>query len=150
MTIDCMSSEESSTEHEDTAKTDGETAAVRSNRGILLTTRPPPWRSGRLERLYDLLDSTAAQLPHSSAQRPRGMGKKARVRGPPREPRGGSGGIFFPPKGVRPWMVAKHWKRDAKKVNPLLEDLLKSLVIQEDEGDNSFEWELLGASSDDE
>jgi hypothetical protein len=143
--IGCISSDES-----EEAETDAFTATTAAK--PVLVSHPPPWRSKRLERFYALLDEASALRPESTANRPRGVERRARKRGPAKT---GTGrqvqGLVLPPKGVASWMISKHWRRKATETLKHTRKLLPQL-IQEDQASN-FDWDefdLLGSESEED
>lgn len=103
-----------------------------------LRTRGYLWRSTRLLRFYEALDNEA--YSERANQPRRGLGRKGRTAGPPKE------GRHLPPKGVASWMVSKRWV----SANLDIRDELTQL-IQDPAG---YDWNQplnqLGLESDDE
>lgn len=102
--MECMSSEESADEDEDT-----------------LYVRCPPWRSARLQNFYDSVDEMGKALAGTK----RGTIRKTRLRGPPKD------GLVLPPKGTASWMVSKNWVMRTQREHPSLPILLNGLVVDE-------------------
>ncbi|KAH7887617.1 hypothetical protein F5I97DRAFT_1861597 [Phlebopus sp. FC_14] len=129
--MECMSSEESEFEEDHD----------NGSRSMFLRTRGLPWRSLRLQRLFDILDKEDRQ---DNAQKPRrGVGRKERYVGPPKE------GLLLPPKGVASWMVSKRWlnvmRTSHVEVVGMLEDIVTDPV--------GFDWtqfHALGEESEDD
>lgn len=109
--IECMSSEESEVE-EDTAT---------GTRTTFFRIRGFPWRSLRLQRLFDALDE---EDKADNTQRPRrGVGRRERVPGPAKE------GILVPPQGVASWMISKRWMRMMEGSHSEVAGMLKEVVV---------------------
>ncbi|KAG5341929.1 hypothetical protein C0989_006772 [Termitomyces sp. Mn162] len=124
--IECMSSDDS----------DDDGSGSRSL-GILYT-RGHQWRSSRLKRFYDILDEEEKQDKY--LQPKRGMGKKERCVGPPKD-------FALPPEGVGTWMISKHWIKASQTKYPDLLTVLSKRV----EDSPGFDWEgfdVLGEESD--
>lgn len=112
--IECMSSEESDVDDENT---------------MFLRTHGYAWRSTRLLRLYYTLDQE--EISEKSSRPRRGIGKKDRVPGSPKED------SLLPPKDVQTWMISKRWLRATLRTHPDLLQHIDSLLIKEGAG---FDW----------
>ncbi|KAF8631538.1 hypothetical protein AX15_002294 [Amanita polypyramis BW_CC] len=127
--LDCMSSEES----------EDETGSSKPN-GVL-RTRGYPWRSRRLMQFYCTLDDE--ERADKNTKPKRGIGKRDRVIGPPKE------GFHLPPKGAATWMISRKWISTAQREQSDLSEMLSKLVIDPP----GFDWEqfdALGQESGDE
>lgn len=126
-----MSSEESEVEEDPAA----------GSRATSLRIRRLPWRSTRLQRFFDILDE---EDKAESSQKPRrGVGRKERSQGPPKE------GVLHPPKGVATWMISKRWISEMQASHLEVLNSLKDIV----EDPVGFEWSqfhALGEESEDE
>jgi hypothetical protein len=126
--MECMSSEESDVE-QDPSRTPS----------LLLRTHGYAWRSTRLLRFYHILDEE--EQNDKSSKPKRGVGKKERFVGPPKE------AFHLPPKGVATWMISRRWIHSAQVKHPDLHEVLKNLVIDPE----GFDWnrfDLLGHESE--
>jgi hypothetical protein len=126
---ECMSSEESDCDDDD------------NHSSGRLRTRGLPWRSSRLKRFYGTLDEE--EWLDKSTKPKRGVGKKERYAGPPKE------GLCMPPKGVASWMISKRWIKQQSASHPDLVDVLKNIVEDPPEDDLS-QVGVLGEESGDE
>ncbi|KAG5653037.1 hypothetical protein H0H81_002659 [Sphagnurus paluster] len=125
--LDCMSSEDS----------EDETTGTRSSG--LLRTRGYSWRSRRLKRFYGILDDEERTEKYLMPKR--GVGKKERCTGPPKE------GFHLPPKGVATWMISRQWIQAHQMQNSRLHETLAKLI----EDPVGFDWnhfDLLGEESE--
>lgn len=126
-----MSSEESEVEED----------AVAGSRTSLLRIRRLSWRSTRLQRFFDILDE---EDKADSSQKPRrGVGRKERSHGPPKE------GVFLPPEGVATWMISKRWISEMQVSNLEVLSGLKDIALDP----AGFDWSqfhALGEESEDE
>jgi hypothetical protein len=121
--VECMSSEESDS----------------GGNENLLHTHGYLWRSRRLLRFYGTLDEENRTDPKPK----RGLGKKGRVVGAPRE------GFHLPPKGVSSWMISKRWIKESMATYPELLNTLSSIV--DDSGVLDWkQFQYLGEDSDTE
>ncbi|KAF6762738.1 hypothetical protein DFP72DRAFT_876790 [Ephemerocybe angulata] len=118
LSIECVSSEES----------DFEEQGGRSTNTLL--TRGYAWRSSRLLRFYYMLDQE--ELSDKSTKPKRGVGKRNRICGPPKE------GDLLPPKGVATWMISRRWLKVNRVVYPDLPQALDSIVVDTPQGDNNW------------
>ncbi|KAK2466118.1 hypothetical protein APHAL10511_001760 [Amanita phalloides] len=129
--LDCMSSEESEDESgNESSKTNGP-----------LRTRGYAWRSTRLIQFYCILDDE--ERVEKSAKPKRGIGKRDRCTGPPKD------GFHLPPKGVATWMVSRKWIGAAQRGLPDLPETLSKLIVDPP----GFDWEhfeALGMESGEE
>ncbi len=110
----------------------------------VLRVRGLPWRSTRLLRFFATLDEE--DKVDKSTKPKRGLGRKERCLGPPKE------GFFMPPKGVASWMVSRRWVRDmvTSGIRPQLENELRKVVGNHAE---ILDWRIfhvLGADSEEE
>jgi hypothetical protein len=117
--LDCLSSEES----------DQEQSSSRSpnSRSTKLTVHPLPWRSKRLVAFFAMLD--ARHDVHIKDLPKRGVGRRARVDGQPRD------AGRMPPRGVQRWMISKKWWRETEVEVKDLETVLDKSGPGEDELD---------------
>jgi len=129
--VECMSSEESEIEED----------PVAGSRTSVLRIRRLPWRSTRLQRLFDILDE---EDKADNSQKPRrGVGRKERSQGPPKE------GVFLPPQGVATWMISKRWICEMQASHLEVLTRLKDIVLDP----VGFDWSqfhALGEESEDE
>jgi hypothetical protein len=106
----------------------------------ILRTRGYSWRSSRLQRFYSTLDDE--EKADRSMKPKRGVGKKERCTGPPKD------GFHIPPKGVASWMISRRWINAAQATHPDLTDVLKKIVVDPP----GFDWNqfhALGEESED-
>lgn len=116
-----MSSEESEVETDSTGEL----------RTVVLRVRGYSWRSVRLQRFFDALDT---QDRETNAQKPRrGVGRKERYRGPPKEH------LVLPPKGVASWMISKRWMGYVQESHSEVLGMLKGVAVDPD----GFDWSYL-------
>lgn len=127
----CMSSEESDFEAE--TQTPESIPVIR--------TRGFSWRSSRLLRLYDILDGE--ERTDSSSKLKRGVGKKERRKGPPKDE------FVLPPEGIATWMVSKRWYKASLMTHPDLPTLLNKLIVDAP-GFDWFNFHELGEDSEDD
>ena len=112
-----MSSEES----------DFETDPVSSQPSAILRSQGYAWRSTRLLRFFSVLDE---EEKGDTATKPkRGVGRKERRVGPPREE------FWLPPQGIASWMISRRWYKASLNIHPDLPELLSKLVV-----DPEFNW----------
>lgn len=124
--LECMSSEES--DQDASAPSPG-----------MLRTRGFLWRSSRLTRFYGTLDDE--EKADKFYKPKRGLGKKERRTGPPKE------GFHLPPKGVATWMISRRWVKASQMQYPDLPEVLAKLVLDPP----GFDWnqfDALGEESD--
>lgn len=126
--LECMSSEESDFELDD--------GSPNSRRSGFLRTRGYAWRSSRLKKFYDTLDEE--EKTDKSTRPKRGVGKKERFTGPPKD------GFYTPPKGISTWMISRRWIDETTLKHPDLPDLLKKLV----DDPPGFDWDHFDALGD--
>lgn len=106
-----MSSEES----------DFEVDPVSSQPSAILRSRGHAWRSTRLLRLFSVLDEE--EKVDLSTKPKRGVGRKERRIGPPREM------FCLPPQGIAPWMISRRWYKASLKTYSDLRETLNKLII---------------------
>lgn len=129
--MECMSSEESSSENEGGS----------SQPSTLYRIRGLPWRSVRLCNFYATLDE--GDQVDKNFRPKRGIGRRERCLGPLKD------GFFMPPKGVASWMVSRRWVSSLQMTNPELVTLLKDIVVDPP----GFDWGQftgLGSAESDE
>jgi len=117
--LECMSSEES----------DLETDSISSQPSTILRTQGYPWRSTRLLRFFSALDEE--EKVDMSAKPKRGVGRRERRVGPPREE------FCLPPQGTATWMISRRWYKASLNIYPDLPETLKKLVVDP----LGFNWE---------
>jgi hypothetical protein len=125
MQLECMSSEESDFD----ADAAGVDLSAYPRGSGPLQTRGYGWRSARLLRFYALLDETDAA--DASARPKRGVGRRERVLGPPKD-RDGEGFGMLPPRGVAGWMVSRQWVIAAQAEFPDVENALRGVVVDDE------------------
>jgi len=126
-----MSSEESEFEDD----------AVAGSRTTSLRVRGFSWRSIRLQRFFEVLDEFDKV---DSSQKPRrGVGRKERYHGSPRE------GVLLPPKGVATWMISKRWISEMQASHLEALSSLKD-VVADPAGFDWNQFHALGEESEDE
>lgn len=106
-----MSSEES----------DFETDPVSSQPSAILRSRGYAWRSARLVRLFSVLDEE--ERVNLSAKPKRGVGRKERRVGPPKEE------FRLPPRDIATWMISRRWYKASLKVYSDLPETLNKLIV---------------------
>ena len=111
MQVECMSSEES----------DFETDPVSSKSSAILRTQGYTWRSARLLSFFSVLDEEEKE--DISAKPKRGLGRKERRVGPPREE------FCLPPQGIASWMISRRWYKSSLNIYPDLPETLSKLVV---------------------
>jgi hypothetical protein len=109
--LECMSSEES----------DFEIDPVSSQPSAILRSRGYAWRSTRLLRFLSALDEE--EKMDTSAKPKRGVGRKERRVGPPREE------FCLPPQGIASWMISRRWYKASLNIHPDLPETLSKLVV---------------------
>ncbi|KAF8076546.1 hypothetical protein FPV67DRAFT_1445174 [Lyophyllum atratum] len=122
--LECMSSEDSDDD------------ATGSRSSGMLRTRGYLWRSTRLKRFYGILDDE--EKADKFLMPKRGVGKKGRCTGPPKE------GFHLPPKRVATWMISRKWIKASQIQYPDLPDVLAKLV----EDPPGFDWDQFDALGD--
>lgn len=111
MQVECMSSEES----------DIETDPVSSQSSAILRSQGYAWRSTRLLRFFSALDEEEKE--DISTKPKRGLGRKERRAGPPREE------FCLPPQGIASWMISRRWYKASLNIYPDLPETLSKLVV---------------------
>jgi len=134
---DCMSSEESCDERDDTPPT-GTLEKVQ-----VLRVRGLPWRSHRLLRFYAILDEQERREVEFGLKNIRRISKKDRCAGEFKDI------STMPPKGVASWMISRRWVKQLSMYN---EDLLKSLedLVVDPAGFDWDQYDVLGVETEDE
>lgn len=121
--LECMSSEESEVEEDESG-----TRTVFRIRGY-------SWRSVRLQRFFDALDEEDRV---ENEQRPRrGVGRKERFRGAVKD------GMVIPPRGVSWWMVSKRWLRMLERSHEEVVGMVRQVVSGAE-----FDADVLGEESE--
>ncbi|KZT19279.1 hypothetical protein NEOLEDRAFT_982239 [Neolentinus lepideus HHB14362 ss-1] len=131
--VECMSSEDSMDEEIRFG------APRMQDKGQVLRIRGLLWRSSRLQRLFGLLDED--DQADKSLKPKRGIGRKERCIGPPRD--------GMPPKGVARWMISRRWLRTMELSQPQFSQIIQDIIVDHPD----FDWEhfyALGDESDDE
>ncbi|KAL7282323.1 hypothetical protein ACG7TL_003793 [Trametes sanguinea] len=128
---ECMSSEESDGEYVE----NGEKVQV-------FRTRGPSWRSTRFLRYLAILDEQ--DRIDKGAKPKRGVGRRIRREGPPKE------GLFLPPKGLAPWMVSRRWLQETETLRPDLVGSLRELFTEVVQQESEVTRVMLGDESEDE
>jgi len=117
--LECMSSEES----------DFELDPVSSQQSAILRSQGYAWRSTRLVRFFGVLDEEE-KVDVSAKPKRRGVGRKERRVGPPREE------FCLPPQGIATWMISRRWYRASRNTYPDLPETLNKLIVDPPE----FDW----------
>lgn len=159
-----MSSEESE-DDSSSQRTPGPSTASSSKEKTLII-RGKPWRSTRLLRFFNLLDSedSLSALSNRSSN-PDSASASSQAKNPPRRPRQPRTegppkfGLRMPPKGVSEWMISRRWLKDLQLSHPEKVEQLKELVREESSNNGGNDWQgpfdwvgfdMLGYESDDE
>lgn len=116
--LECMSSEES----------DFEIDPVSSQPTAILRSQGYAWRSTRLLRFFSALDEE--EKADMSTKPKRGVGRKERRAGPPKEE------FSLPPQGIAPWMISRRWYKVSLNAYPDLPETLNKLIADSLE----FDW----------
>lgn len=109
--LECMSSDES----------DFEMDLVSSQRSAILRSQGYAWRSTRLLRFFSVLDEE--EKVDIGTKPKRGVGRKERRVGPPREE------FCLPPQGIASWMISRRWRNASLNIYPDLPETLSKLVV---------------------
>lgn len=111
MQVECMSSEESDIEKD----------PVTLQSSAILRTHGYAWRSTRLLHFFSALDEEEKE--DISPKPKRGLGRKERRVGPPREE------FCLPPQGIASWMISRRWYKASLNIYPDLPERLSKLVV---------------------
>lgn len=106
----------------------------------VLRTRGYAWRSSRLLRLYYALDQE--EISDKSLKPRRGVGKKERLVGPPKEE------PLLPPNEVAPWMISRRWLKTAIASHPELPEVLGRLITREGANFSWTDFHVLGEETE--
>ena len=109
--LECMSSDES----------DLEIDPVSSQPTAILRSQGYAWRSTRLLRFFSTLDEE--EKVDIGTKPKRGVGRKERRVGPPREE------FCLPPQGIAFWMISRRWYKASLNIHPDLPETLSKLVV---------------------
>lgn len=116
--LECMSSEES----------DFELDPVSLQQSAILRSQGYAWRSTRLVRFFSVLDEE--EKADISTKPKRGVGRKERRVGPPKEE------FCLPPQGIATWMISRRWYKASRNTYPDMPETLDRLIVDPPE----FDW----------
>ena len=116
--LECMSSEES----------DFETDSVSLQPSAILRSQGYAWRSTRLLRFFSALDEE--EKVDTSTKPKRGVGRKERRVGPPKEE------FCLPPQGIATWMISRRWYKSSLNTYSDLPEILNKLIVDPP----GFDW----------